>query len=160
MDIEVAVVSALMIGICALPFILIVRAKNKRKKLLVNELNIEANKVNCVITEYEIWRESVIGLDTNRNILFANDAGKNVQHFDLKEYRSVNQLKTSYRVHEHGESRSVIERIEIVLDTDAGRGKSSGKILIFDAEETPLIEQEIEIAEKWEKKLREIVERN
>jgi hypothetical protein len=62
-------------ALCLFLFIIILVAarnsKRKKQNTFLNPLNSLAEGANCKISQYDIWNDSVIGIDNTRNFVFA-----------------------------------------------------------------------------------------
>ena len=70
MDLGIILILAIITAISTIPFIIMGRNKNKRRKQLLKSLSINAEEHNSKITIHEFCGNFVIGLDENSNTLF------------------------------------------------------------------------------------------
>ncbi len=71
MSLSLIIVSALCLLLFLLILVLTSNNKKKKQSKFLDPLNSLAESANCKISQYDIWNDSVIGIDNTRNFVFA-----------------------------------------------------------------------------------------
>jgi hypothetical protein len=156
--------ATLLIGIGALAVMIVpiflIQFSNKRKKTKkLNSLKDKAKSLGVVINRQESWNEQLIGIDTmNCKLVVFNNiediSSSNI--FDLKDFKNC-----SLNIERRGgkskkEQSSVIERINLILQP-TNLSTPECKINFYDSTINMSIHNEMEVAEKWEKIICEVI---
>jgi len=154
MDLGTAITAGIMILICAIPFILINRSRKRKKRKLLLLVNQLADKSNSTISKFEIWQNSIIGLDPKNNLLFFGKILKDgiTEQFqiDLNRIKSC-ALKSNYRiVNSHEMNQKIIDKIEMSFVSDDLK-KPAHKITFFDSNDNFQLSGEVQMSQKWER---------
>ena len=96
MNIGTLIISALVIIICALPFILSSRGSRKRKNAKLKILHTLAEKHQAQISKYDVGADFIIGIDDVKNMVFffKNTMGTSIENcLNLSDYKDCRLLK-------------------------------------------------------------------
>lgn len=152
MELGTTIVGIVIILLCTAPFIWLNIKRNKKEKELIDELFMFASKSNCTISEHEIWKNSLIGLDaTNSKIFFIRTINniKSYQHIDLKEIQTCELNNISRTVKYKDKDHKVIERIELEF-MSVNQSDPKVYLEIYNADLDGLsLSGQLQIAEKW-----------
>lgn len=156
--------ATLLIGIGALAVMIVpiflIQFSNKRKKTKkLNSLKDKAKSLGVAINRQESWNEQFIGIDTmNCKLVVFNNIEdiSSSKYFDLKDFKSC-----SLNIERRGgkskkEEGSIIERINLILQSTSLNNPDS-KINFYDSAINMSIHNELELAEKWEKIICEVI---
>ena len=152
MDSNTIVIGGIIILFCITLFVLISRSKKKKEAQFLEPLKRLAEKDNCKISQYDIWNNSVIGIDATQNIIFA------IRKTKEKETSVVVNLADVFRCRVNEVSRTsgpkegnviAFDRIDLVFNN---KDKSKADIVVefFDANTDRLsLTGELQLSEKW-----------
>ncbi|MCB4798130.1 hypothetical protein [Neotamlana laminarinivorans] len=139
MDTKSTVIGLVIALICFAPFVIFSIIKRRNKKALIKNLNTIANKHNFQVGSFEIFNDSIIGIDNNLEFAFFIK-GEAHTVVDLKNtnqcYLNINKDRTE----------------KVVLNADIVFHQFSNKKItfnIFDDEVDPPLNGEIPFSEKW-----------
>ena len=147
MDTSIIIMSIVIVGLIAIPVLLLENTKKKGKKLLKSIQDL-AKKNNNKITEFDKWNSYAIGIDSNsRKLYYASNLQKDeqstvidlalVQNCKISNIRKTKSSKTE-------EERLVLEFSFI------DKNKSNVTIEFYNSEVDGLTMQgEYQLAEKW-----------
>ena len=106
MDSSTTTTVGIFILFCIILFVLINRKKRKKEKQFLQPLNRLAEKDNCKISQYDIWNNSIIGIDNLTNQVFII---KNI--FDDETFQNIKLTEIlKCRVNEVGRTVSLASR--------------------------------------------------
>lgn len=139
---------------CVIIFLIMIQ-KNKRKEMrLLKALGELAKENNCKIVQYDIWKNSAIGIDDATNFLFfiRNREGQptslKIDLSAMQNCRIINSLKTESN--EDGKF-SVIEKLELAF-TNKDKNKQDNILLFYTLDnDTFSLNGELQLIEKWYK---------
>lgn len=142
--------------LCLLLLVIIVvsTSKSKKKKQVeyLDPLNRLAESAGCKISQYDIWNESVIGIDELKNVVHAirktNGHEENIT-INLAEIFRCRVAEIS-RVSGPKEGNiKVFDRIDLVF-TNKEKSKADQVIVIYSSSTDRLtLTGELQLAEKW-----------
>lgn len=106
MDSSTTITGGIFILFCIMLFVLINRNKRKKEKQFLQPLNRLAEKENCKISQYDIWNNSIIGIDDLTNQVFVI---KNI--FDVETFQCIKLTEIlNCRVNEVGRTMTLASR--------------------------------------------------
>jgi len=97
MDSNTTITGSLFLLFCIILFAIINRNKRKKEKQFLQPLNRFAEKDNCKISQFDIWNNSIIGIDNLTNQvffiknIFDNETFQNIKLTDIVKCR-VNEV--------------------------------------------------------------------
>jgi len=148
MDLESAIVGAIVIALCIVPLIIIIWSRKKREKQLLNYLTNTANQHNSQITQYDFCGDFVIGMDEAKNYIFFSKMSKDKvdnMAIDLAEIQKCRMVK--YR---NQNNQALIERLDLNF-TPVAKNKPMVNLAFFDAAVNIQLNGELQLIEKWSK---------
>ena len=154
MDKTTLVISIISMMICAVPFLFVVKARNRRKKELLNELKYAAEKHDSDITHYEIHGDIALAMDSKKGYFhFLNpESGKSkVTTLDLIDFTQCAVEK------EFDDARSSRLKRVAIRFTGTASGKKDRSLVFYDIETNYQPSGEIQLAEKWAGILNEVM---
>lgn len=154
MDNTTLVISLICMLICALPFFFVIRARSKRRKELVAELQKAAEKKDSSLTHVEIQGDLAVALDAkNGHFYFINpESGKSkVAAIDLLEYKSCQVIK-KYETERERHLLSVLLQF-----TPLGSSGKTRNLTFYDVDVNFQPTGEVHFAEKWSGILNDIM---
>lgn len=128
------------------------KSKKKKQVRFLDPLNRLANSANCKISNYDIWNDSVIGIDDVKNVVFAirktNGTEEKIS-IDLSEIFRCRVAEIS-RVSGPKEGNiKVFDRIDLVF-ANKEKSKSDQVIVIYSSNTDRLtLAGELQLAQKW-----------
>jgi len=138
--------SIVIVGLIAIPVLLLENTKRKGKKL-VQSIHDLAKKNNGKITEIEKWNSYVIGIDSNSKKLYYASNQENVQSIEI-DLTLVQNCKIS-NIRKSKSSKTEEERL--VLEFSFIDKKYPNKTIEFYNSESDglTMQTEYQLAEKW-----------
>lgn len=147
MDTATIIIAAILLAICILPFILISRNRKKNEQGLLQSLQDEAQKVQCIINEHEFCCNIMIGLDTNKNTIFylkKGNSGNEHKHLVLDAFKQCELVKTMQDSSESSRIQKLALKFIPISD------KSQPVFLEFyDSNERFQLNGELQMIENW-----------
>jgi len=138
--------------IIVLAVVIVNSNKKNKKKQFVQTLSELAEKSNCKISEYDLWNNTLIGIDTAGHKMFfirktAENAISNV--IDLQGIQKCRVINSSRAVTNKDSNHTVTDKIELALASPDA--KISDTILEFynTNRDNLFLNGEIQLAEKW-----------
>ena len=159
MDSGTILTGGIIIFFCMILFVLINRNKRKKEKRFLQPLNGLAEKHRCKISQYEIWNNSIIGIDHLTNQVFfikrITDE-ETFQHIKLAEIQKCRVSEVgrtvalaSRTVGISGMGVKVIDRVELVF-VNHDKNKPDLIAEFYNKETGNLnLTGELQLAEKW-----------
>jgi hypothetical protein len=143
-------IGIIALAICIIPIFLL-RIKNRRKEqVLKNALFAEAEKKAGVISQYDIWAETMIGIDQTAGMLFFLRKGK-IQSIRLSDVEQCRLLNTSRTEQNNRGNYTVIDLLALIFVLK-NTPKSEIQFEFYNAESDSLIlSEELQLVEKWHK---------
>jgi hypothetical protein len=159
MDSNTTITGGIFVLLCIILFVLINRNKSKKVKQFLQPLNRLAEKYNCKISQYDIWNNSIIGLDNLANQIFViknisnEDIHLNVKLMEIQKCR-VNEVSRTVNIASRtmgikGNVVKDIDKIELVF---INNDKNAPDLIAeFYNKETGNLNLtgELQMAEKW-----------
>ncbi len=151
MDIGLIIGFVLILSI-VLTVVVLNSGKNKNKKQFIQTLSDLAEKSNCKISEYDLWNNTLIGIDTAAHKLFfirktGDNAISNV--IDLPGFQKCRVINSSRLVTNKDSNHTVTDKIELALTSPDA--KIADTILEFynTNRDNLFLNGEVQLAEKW-----------
>ncbi|RSK40743.1 hypothetical protein [Mangrovimonas spongiae] len=146
MNSGITLIEAVLIAICASPFILMAinKAKNNKKHLL--ELSTLAKQNNYQITQHEVFANISLGLDTIKNqLLFVRNDNNIItqESINLSEIKHCTVLK-----HNDSKNQKNVSEINLVL-TPKETKHPEKKLTFFNIQTEMMLSGQLQVAEKW-----------
>ena len=155
MDWGTAIIGLISILICIFPIVIMHYNRVKKENKMLQTLNENAQHHNCIISQSECCGNFVLGLDESRNFVFFFQQKKEdaVSEFvDLSEIQTCQVVKKTRNIKDDDENIAIIERVELSFIPE---NKSNGetRFEIFDAEINIQLNGELQLVDKWLKKI-------
>lgn len=145
MNIEITIIGAILVALCALPFVYFGMSRKTKEKKVLQALKDFASQHKSTITTYDVSGELEIGLDETSKTLFMS------KHFEGQVTNKVLQLSdvTGCSVEKHYKNygtQQVVERLGIRFIT-----KKANDVYweLFNSNETYQMSGELQLAEAW-----------
>src|SRR5690606_9900570 len=87
MNIEITIIGAILVALCALPFVYFGMSRKNKEKKVIQALKDFASQHRSTITTHDVSGELVIGLDETSKTLFMS------KHFEGQVTNKVLQLQ-------------------------------------------------------------------
>ncbi len=152
MDSNTIVIGGIIVLFGITLYVLISRSKKRKEAQFLQPLKRLAEKDNCKISQYDIWNDSVIGIDATQNIVFA------IRKKKEKETNVVVNLADVFRCRVIEVSRTsdpkegnviAFDRIDLSF-INKDKSKADVVVEFFDANTDRLtLTGELQLAEKW-----------
>jgi len=152
MDSGTTIAGGIFILFCIILFILVNRSKKKKEKQFLLPLSRLAEKENCKVSRYDIWNDSVIGIDEATSLVFVirkiNDT-ETSQRINLAEIFRCRVAEVSRISGPKEGNLKAFDRIDLVF---VCKDKSKADIVVefYNANTDRLtLTGELQLAEKW-----------
>jgi len=151
MDKGTAITALIIVSVTVAPFLLMnYRAGTKRRKLRTS-LNKLATALNCSISRYDSWGNSIIGIDEQQSVLFSLQFGTDekplsVRIKDLQYCSLMHPMQALAAGQPHPATRN-----ELGLDIVYKLKDKPGEFISFlpANQDLPYDRKELELAKKW-----------
>ncbi len=141
---------AVMLGIIALPFILLHNNHLRKKRKFMDELLSLSEGSHPILSDHDFWRNRyAIGLDSeNKKLFYINKLKETSFVLDLKEFVSCRIISSTRGISGSNSTGSVIEKLDLALSPVSGTG-SETILEFFDHDVYMTPDGEIPLIEKW-----------
>ncbi|KAA5549561.1 hypothetical protein [Adhaeribacter rhizoryzae] len=152
MDLGTTITGIVVILLCIIPIVLMrINNSKKEKNLLQGLLNLAESK-NCQITRHDLWDNSLIGIDDNKNKVFfirkVKDA-ETTRQVVLAEIQKCQVIDTSRTVSNKDGNHKVTDQVALAL-TYHDKSKQATALEFFNVDHDSLmLKGELLLAEKW-----------
>lgn len=148
MDINSTLIGIIIIAICVLP-IIILSINKKRKNRKNRQLLIDfAKEKGCIIHQYEVCGNYLIGLDEVKNFVFFKS--ENIQFVDLSEIKNCTIRNFSKRVEGKSGSYSIPDSLSLCFIPN-NKNRSEECFEFFNSDNNSQLVGELQSIEKWHK---------
>ncbi|MDO6518859.1 hypothetical protein [Zobellia uliginosa] len=159
LDLGTSLVGAISVLVCVIPFVLVTRSVKKKEKAMLRSLSDFAEQENCKIHQHEYLGDFIIGMDTNKKVVFfykeERDASEKLS-VDLKDVKSCKASRIGKTFRNKGKVEQVIKRIELVFTTSPADSRNV-VFELFNSHNNLQLNGELQTAEKWAKIVNDLV---
>ncbi|MGV8947118.1 MAG: hypothetical protein ACOH1N_11865 [Lutibacter sp.] len=151
MNLGTFIVGIIAIGICVLPFVLMIGGRKKKKRKLLLLVSEMAKENNCKISQYEFCDDFIIGLDEIANFLFffrKSNSKEMSEQINIKEIKTCKIKRTGHYENTKEGGNSTIEKLELQLSY-IDKNKTDLLLPFYNEEEDVQMSGEIQVIEKW-----------
>ena len=159
MDVISAIVGVAILVLCALPFILMSRARNKNNIRLIEKLKSLAAEYEGAISTFEVGSVFAIGLDeVSRRVYLVRNLDGSVEYesISLAPFQACEIVQDTHLYENNGESITVIDKINLMF-TGGKNNPQSAVLNLFDADRTIELQGELQLARSWRSKINELL---
>lgn len=146
------IVSAILMAVIILPFLLMRRGIKKHEKQLYSELADLAQVNNMEIGQYDVLKDIAVGTDKQgQTLLFIhkNEHLATKQAIDLNVFTSCQLEKAVKVIRTEGGDRTIIEKISLLFKS-VDRKNAPVTLDLFNTDYDSLtLAGELQLAEKW-----------
>lgn len=146
-----AIVGAIIITLCVLPFIIIQRTQmNKKKQILLSLFKI-GEQHQCQITEYEALGDFAIGIDSSKDFVCFYKNGKDQvteQFVNLNGIKNCKVITANKTFRNKAGIQHEIEKLELGFSPIA-RNEPEIKMEFFNSDHNMQLRGELQSIEKW-----------
>ncbi len=156
MDLTTMLVTAILLTIVSLPFVLAYRNKRKQENKIYSELHALANRNFCQLNEKEYSGNSALGLDREQGkLLYVRIAGNEIKTkaIILSEYKTSN-VRCTYKASDSGKENEIIENISLVFEPRSAQSGTQS-VELFSSSANTVLDDELNLAKKWSKRINE-----
>lgn len=114
MDFSTTIAGVLLTAGCVTPVVLLVISKHRKHRKLLDRFRVQARAYSLDITEYEVWRNRIIGIDSVKKQVLYMDIGHSANFIQLIDLSHVEQCK----IHEWNrdeDGRRLLDRLTLEL---------------------------------------------
>lgn len=151
MDLGTAIVGAVCVVVCILPFVLINYNRKKSERYILLALKNNANQHNSQISQHELHGHFAIGVDEKNKFVYfyhQNKGKVSEQFIDLSEMESCQSVNTSRTINNRDGDQKIIERLELCF-TPRDKTRSVVNLEFFNANNAPQLNGELQLIENW-----------
>lgn len=145
---------------CITIYILASRSKKKKEKLFLQPLKRLAEMKNSKISDYDIWNNSIIGIDETSHFIFSvrkNNDSETSLCIDLSEIFRCRLNEVSRTTGPKEGNIKAFDKIELIF-VNKDKNKADTILEIYNADTDRLnLSGELQIAEKWHKIINESI---
>ena|SRR5690606_438004 len=161
MDLGTALIGAIFLAICMVPFIIMYYHRVKKENKIVQSLKNIAQQQNCNIDKYELCGDFALGVDENRGFVFffkqKNDEAIH-QFVNLSETQTCHIVKKTRNPKANNVNTLVIEQLELGF-TPIKKNMEETRFELYNEEINTQLSGELQLAEKWAKEITERLKR-
>jgi hypothetical protein len=146
------IIGLILLLICALPVVLLYLNSIIKEKRFIKKLFNYAKQSNCIISEYDLWKNTVIGIDKVVNKLFfiretiIDECEREINLSEIQNCRIANVNRT---INNKNGNYKVTDKLELVF-IYREKNKPETKLEFYNSDKDSLIlNGEIQLAEKW-----------
>jgi len=154
MNFEILLIGIIISLVFILPIYLFGRSRSKHKKVLKKTLHQLANSTDCKIHISDVWNDFVIGLDSEKRILFfyqKNKDNESSQIIKINEIQKVRISSFSIKNEDRDKGQNYIDQSGIIISFHSS-GKKDVFLEFYNSKYGNFsIGPELQIAEKWVK---------
>ncbi|KAB7530281.1 hypothetical protein F8C76_01880 [Flagellimonas olearia] len=158
MELEIMAIGAVIIALCAVPFIATVRIRKKEEKVLLDGLNTIAKSHHSDVGIHDFGVDFAIGLSSAKNHLFfykEQKKGKTITEcIPINLIQSCMIHKVKRRVKTKKGTEEVLQRLELVFNLH-GSEPSTCSLPFYDSEQHYQPSGELPLIEMWELTIKE-----
>ena len=150
MNIELMLVSAILVVLIFIPFVLLPLLRNSDRKKLEKKFREEEKNYNITTQLKENWNQNYIGLDlTEKKLLFIQKSEEEfvVELIDLKLVNSCTSNIEELTIQKEGKTESLLRRVNLEFSFRNSGLKKSINLFDYDLHFTQ--DLEVKHAEKW-----------
>ncbi|MDG5491237.1 hypothetical protein [Psychroserpens sp. SPM9] len=151
MNLGITITSAVLLLLVVAPVALIQQQQKKKEKNLLKALKTLTNQHHATLSEYDVFRNFAIGMDSEtKRLFFYKKDNSNIiaQHFDLNEFTSCGILK-SKKASPQNKSEQ-IAKLQLILNPKH-HSKAHEAIEIYNQESDFQLDGELDVLHKWER---------
>ena len=150
MDLGSIIVGAILVAICISPIVLVVLSRKKRERKFLKSLNELAKKEGCIVNQFEICGDFIMGInEAQKKLFFFKEKENNTiieQSINLEEIQNC----TFNKVTKKGTSQYIINKVELAFVSSDKKNKDI-TLELFNADVNTQLDGELQFVEKWSK---------
>ncbi len=153
MNLETTIIGAIMLVLFIVPFVFLSGSTKSKEKKLLQSLSAIAGKHNCKVTQHQVSREQIIGLDESANFVFFYKKvnGKEiVQHINLSEIQHCSVINLNRTFKNKKSSQQVIDKLGLNF-IPVDKSKPETLLEFYTSENNQQLNGELDLIEKWAK---------
>lgn len=140
------------LGLCIIPFILMIRSNIERENKLLQSLQTISSINNCKITLHEISGDLAIGLAEHDNaiVFFKQGKEKETQRFiSLAPFRSCKINNQGRTIKSSDDNYRITEKLELLFEPQEKNGTPIA-LEFYSRNDSFQLNGELQLIEKWE----------
>ena len=146
------IASLIIVVSCVLLVVIVNRKKKNKDKQFIQSLFDFAEQSNCTISEYDLWNNSLIGIDKDSHKLFfirKEEENAIIKEIDLSEIQKCNVINSSRIVNNKESVQNVIDKLELSF-TCRDPKKTEMNLEFYNTNRDNLfLNGELSLIEKW-----------
>ncbi len=156
MDSGSAIIGAILLAICIVPFVLMHIGRSRREKKMIQALHTLARQHNSSMSEHELCGDFAIGIDkTNKKLFFLKGTNNNQKPavINLSEIEKFKIDSLSGITKNASENAAWTKQIDFCFIPFSS--KNELRLELYREELNEQLTGELELAEKWSKMIQE-----
>ena len=138
--------------ICVLAVVLVNSNKKKKGKRFSQTLFDMVEKNNCKISEYDLWNNTLIGIDKDSHYLFfirKTDSNVITNEIDLSEIQKCRVVNSARIVNNKKSSSNVIDKLELSFSYRDPKKNETTMEFYNTNRDSLTVYRELQLIEKW-----------
>lgn len=161
MELGTAIIGGVSLAVCLLPFVWMNNIRKKAEQKLLIALNDFAARHNGSITRHEVFRDTVIGIDEQKNTVFfykKSDNEEDFQYIRLSGIKTCKVVRDGQTINTPNGARTVIERIRLAF-VPAIEKEAGLELDFYNINKSVQLNGELQFAERWAQHVEERLKR-
>jgi hypothetical protein len=161
MDLGTLITGLVMLGLCALPFVLMHFNRKKIKEQMLFSISKMVSHEHGKLTDFEFTSIAIIGLDENQSKVFMYRKHKDRETRELvklSDFQRCEIEKTFAGVKKATGETSDLERVDLKFIPKTS-GINAINLGFYNSKESLSLKDELEFAKNWETKINNLFQR-
>jgi len=157
MDLGTALIGAIFLAVCMVPFIIMYYHRVKKENVMLQSLKNIAQQQNCNIDKYELCGDFALGLDENRGFVFffKQKNEETVRQFvNLSGVQTCQVAKKTRNQKANKTNELVTIQVELCF-TSTNKNNDETRFELYNEEVNTQLSGELQFAESWAKQITE-----
>ena len=157
MDLGTALIGAIFLAVCMVPFIIMYYYRVKKENKIVQSLKKIAQQQNCNIDKYEFCGDFALGVDENRGFVFfyKQKNEETIRQFvNLSGVQTCQVVKKTRNQKANKTNELVTTQVELCF-TSTNKNNDETRFELYDEEVNTQLSGELQFAESWAKQITE-----
>lgn len=151
MDLSITFITAIIVAITVLPFILMSTNALKRKRMFFNVIQDLATNHDSKITQHDFCGDFVIGIDETSKYLFffkKSDEFRVSHSINLSEIRSCEGVQSYHTIKNKGNNHKELDKLSLAL-SKVNKKDPDILLALYDSDKNGQPIGELQLMEKW-----------
>lgn len=157
MDLGTALIGAIFLAVCMVPFIIMYYHRVKKENKIVQSLKSIAQQQNCNIHRYEFCGDFALGIDENSGFVFfykQKNEETICQFVNLSGVQTCQVAKKTRNQKANKTNELVTTQVELCF-TSTNKNNDETRFELYNEEVNTQLSGELQFAESWAKQITE-----